>query len=98
MFSDKTKKPHGFKGREAFPTFKVGATFIRAGFLTNNFDAGQTFIFPDFRDMYNRRKSVVSYLEKQLNAQDEILVLGQDPNIYLELEHRVIYVTSETDK
>ncbi|WP_109436880.1 glycosyltransferase family 39 protein [Aquimarina sp. AU119] len=68
-----------------FPAFKIGSTFIQAGFLTSNFDVAQTFIFPDFRDMYNHRKSVVSYLKKELNTENEVLVLGQDPNIYLEL-------------
>ena len=69
----------------AFPAFKVGSTFINAGFLTENFKAEQTFIFSDFKDMYRQRQPVISYLEKQLNEKSEILVLGQDPNIYLEL-------------
>ena len=68
-----------------FPAFKVIPTFIRAGVLTSDFDAGQTFLISAFKDMYYQRKPVVSYLKKQLNPQDEILVLGQDTNIHLEL-------------
>ncbi len=68
-----------------FPLLKTGSNFIQAGFLTSNFDAAETFIFPDFKIMYRQRKSVVAYLKKQLNPKDEILVLGRDPNIYLEL-------------
>ncbi|WP_394747374.1 glycosyltransferase family 39 protein [Spongiimicrobium salis] len=69
----------------AFPLLKTGPVFIRAGFATPNFDAGQTFLAPDFKTMYSFRKPVVSYLKTQVNPQDEVLVLGQDPNIYLEL-------------
>ncbi|PSG90606.1 hypothetical protein C7H52_04805 [Aurantibacter aestuarii] len=68
-----------------FPIFKTGTVFIRSGFLTNNFDAGQTFLLPDFKEMYYQRKAVVSYLEHKISVDDEIFVLGQDPNIYLEL-------------
>ena len=68
-----------------FPAFKIVPTFIRAGFFTSNFDAAQIFLVSDFKDMYHYRKPVVSYLKTRLKPQDEIFILGQDPNFYLEL-------------
>lgn len=69
----------------AIPTVTIGAKFIKAGGFTNNYYAGDLFLFPDFKEMYDFRQPVVSYLNSKLDDEDEILVLGRDPNIYLEL-------------
>jgi hypothetical protein len=42
MFSDETKKPHGFKGREAFPTFKVINTLTQVRLNKYQKNAGLT--------------------------------------------------------
>ena len=42
MFSDETKKPHGFKGREAFSTFKVNKTVTH--FILNRYHINALFV------------------------------------------------------
>ncbi|MFT5824160.1 MAG: hypothetical protein ACI8ZM_005426 [Crocinitomix sp.] len=67
------------------PTVTIGTKFIKTGGLTNEYYAGEMFLFPDFKEMYDFRRPVVSYLNGKLNSEDQIMVLGRDPNIYLEL-------------
>jgi hypothetical protein len=42
MFFDETKKPRGFKGREAFPTFKVINTLTQVRLNRYQKNAGLT--------------------------------------------------------
>lgn len=68
-----------------FTVYNTGSYFIQQGVFTKKFKAENTFVFDDFSEMYKYRKQVVTYLKDLLNEKDEIFVLGQDPNIYLEL-------------
>lgn len=68
------------------PTALIAGKFANAGGLTANYYPGDLFLFPDFKEMYDFRQPVVRYLKKHKKEMDEILVLGRDPNIYLELE------------
>jgi hypothetical protein len=67
-----------------FPVYEIAAKMINAGVLTENYNAGNLFLFPDFKEMYDFRQPVVAYLNEHMQPEDEILVLGRDPNIYLE--------------